>query len=159
MASSTPSRSSASGVSSNRSGRASGPDAGWSIGLDGTQGLSSWIDAIDRGFDAEALMALKRRMELPLEDVAAWLGTSARTLKRRETQGRLTAEESDRLFRLARLFERTVEVLGSESTARQWLQAEQHALGGRVPLEIARYEPGAREVERLLGRLEHGIPV
>jgi len=104
-------------------------------------------------------MALKRRMELPLEDVAAWLGTSARTLKRRETQGRLTAEESDRLFRLARLFERTVEVLGSESTARQWLQAEQHALGGRVPLEIARYEPGAREVERLLGRLEHGIPV
>lgn len=134
-------------------------NVGWSIGLSGTEGLSSWMDAIGRGFEATAWRALQQRMELPAEDLAAWLGTSARTLKRRETAGRLTAEESDRLFRLARLFERTVEVMGSEAMAREWLRSEQHALGGRVPLRIARYEPGAREVERLLGRVEHGIPV
>jgi len=98
-------------------------------------------------------------MQLSTETLASWLGTSARTLKRRQTEGRLTAEESDRLFRLARLFERTVEVMSTERAAREWLQTPQHALGGRVPLEVARYEPGAREVERLLGRVEHGIPV
>jgi uncharacterized protein (DUF2384 family) len=31
-------------------------------------------------------------------------------------------------------------------------------LGERVPLAVARLEPGARETERLLGRIEHGIP-
>jgi len=136
-----------------------GPDLGWSIGLQDPGTLDQWLDAIDRGFETATLDALKKRMELSTADLARWLGTSPRTLKRREASGRLTAEESDRLFRLARLFERTVEVLESEADARHWLQSEQHAIGGRVPLDIARYEPGAREVERLLGRLEHGIPV
>ena len=134
-------------------------DMGWSIGLTGPESLNAWIDAIDRGFNTETLTALQARMNLPASAMAAWLGTSARTLKRRESSGRLTAEESDRLFRLARLFERAVDVFEDEASARQWLQSEQHALGGQKPIQIARYEPGAREVERLLGRVEHGIPV
>ena len=132
---------------------------GWSIGLTGPESLNAWIDAIDRGFNTETLTALQARMNLPASAMAAWLGTSARTLKRRESSGRLTAEESDRLFRLARLFERAVDVFEDEASARQWLQSEQHALGGQKPIQIARCEPGAREVERLLGRVEHGIPV
>jgi hypothetical protein len=31
-------------------------------------------------------------------------------------------------------------------------------LGEQVPLQVARLEPGAREAERLLGRIEHSIP-
>jgi hypothetical protein len=31
------------------------------------------------------------------------------------------------------------------------------ALGGAVPLAVARTELGALEVERLIGRLEHGV--
>ena len=30
-------------------------------------------------------------------------------------------------------------------------------LGGRTPLQMTATEPGAREVERVLGRIEHGI--
>jgi uncharacterized protein (DUF2384 family) len=33
------------------------------------------------------------------------------------------------------------------------------ALGNQVPLEFAASEVGAREVENLIGRLEHGIPL
>jgi uncharacterized protein (DUF2384 family) len=33
----------------------------------------------------------------------------------------------------------------------------QKGLGGKTPLEYADTEPGAREVEDLLGRLEHGV--
>jgi putative toxin-antitoxin system antitoxin component (TIGR02293 family) len=84
---------------------------------------------------------------------------SARTLGRRLEEGKLTAEESERVYRYARLFERAVEVLGSEEKARTWLKKKQWALGSRIPLEIARYEPGAHEVQNLLGRIEHGIPV
>jgi uncharacterized protein (DUF2384 family) len=31
------------------------------------------------------------------------------------------------------------------------------ALGGRSPLDFAQTEPGAREVENVIGRLEHGV--
>ena len=86
---------------------------GWSIRLTGPESLNAWIDAIDRGFNTETL------------------ALQARTLKRREPSGRLTAEESDRLFQLARLFERAVDVFGDEASARQWLQSEQHELGGQ----------------------------
>ena len=134
-------------------------DVGRSIGLTGPESLNAWIDAIDQGFNTETLTALQVRMNLSASAMAAWLGTSARTLNRRESSGRLTAEESDRLFRLASLFERAVDVFGDEASARQWLQSEQLALGGQKPIQIARYEPEAREVERLLGRVERGIPV
>jgi putative toxin-antitoxin system antitoxin component (TIGR02293 family) len=38
-----------------------------------------------------------------------------------------------------------------------WLKSPQKALGGKTPLEYSDTEPGAREVEDLLGRLEHGV--
>jgi uncharacterized protein (DUF2384 family) len=49
-------------------------------------------------------------------------------------------------------------VLGDEEAARTWMKTEQLRLGRRVPLEAARFEPGAREIEDLLGRLERGLP-
>ena len=52
---------------------------------------------------------------------------------------------------------RAVEVLESEENARRWLTSPQFGLGGAVPLEYAETEVGAREVEDLLGRIEHGV--
>lgn len=117
------------------------------------------MDEIERGFEASAVRELRGHLKLSRPAIAEVLGISARTLKRRESSGRLTPEESDRLFRVVRLFEAATDSLGSEAKARQWMTMPQHALGGRVPLQMARYQPGALEVERLLGRLSHGIPL
>ena len=66
-------------------------------------------------------------------------------------------DESERVLRIGALFDRAVVVFGDEDQARQWLKSSQRALGGRTPLEYADTEPGAREVEDLLGRLEYGV--
>ena len=131
---------------------------GWSVGLDGDGGLGDLLGRIEEGLDVAAERCLRERLGLSLTEMAALLGTSARTLSRRQEEGRLTPEESDRLYRYARLFERAVEVLGDEESARTWIRKGQLRLGGRVPLQIARFEPGAREVEDLLGRIERGLP-
>jgi putative toxin-antitoxin system antitoxin component (TIGR02293 family) len=52
-----------------------------------------------------------------------------------------------------RLFE------GGLAEARTWLLSPHAALGNELPLEFATSEVGAREVENLIGRLEHGIPL
>ena len=46
---------------------------------------------------------------------------------------------------------------GDAQATERWLSSPRRALGGATPLERARTEDGAREVEALIGRLEHGV--
>src|SRR5208282_5115442 len=71
--------------------------------------------------------------------------------------GRLTAEQSDRLIRAARLLANAEETFGSTEKAGLWLRRPTRALGGERPLDLLDTEEGAREVETLLGRINHGI--
>ena len=70
----------------------------------------------------------------------------------------MTQHESERLLRLALVFEKAVELFeGNADAARDWLKAPNKALAGESPLTIVETEIGAREVEDLIGRLEHGV--
>jgi len=59
--------------------------------------------------------------------------------------------------RYARLLGQAFKVFEDLESAKQWLNAPQVGLGGAIPLEYARTEIGAREVENLLGRIEYGV--
>lgn len=120
--------------------------------------LSSLLTSIEEGLPATLLAETEDRLDLNSEMMASLLGISARTLERRRKNGVLSSSESERLYRLAHLFRKAIEVFESEAEARNWLKRPQMRLGEQVPLDIARFEPGAREAERLLGRIEHGIP-
>jgi putative toxin-antitoxin system antitoxin component (TIGR02293 family) len=85
------------------------------------------------------------------------MGMSRSTLMRRRKTGHLDMAESDRLLRFARLYRLSVETLGDVDAARNWLNAPARALDMVAPLEFAETETGAREVENLLGRIEHGV--
>ena len=61
-------------------------------------------------------------------------------------------------MRASRVFERAVDLFeGDAPAATRWLRTPQAGLGGRKPLELASTDVGAREVEDLIGRLEHGV--
>jgi putative toxin-antitoxin system antitoxin component (TIGR02293 family) len=47
--------------------------------------------------------------------------------------------------------------LSDAEAAQQWLKTPARALGFESPLHFAETEAGAREVENLLGRIEHGV--
>jgi putative toxin-antitoxin system antitoxin component (TIGR02293 family) len=59
--------------------------------------------------------------------------------------------------RYQRLLEKADDIFGDVASARAWLTHKQPGLGGAVPLDFARTEIGAREVENLLGRIEYGV--
>ena len=100
-----------------------------------------------------------RNTDLRKEDAIDLVQISSRTLSRRKEEGRLHPDESDRLIRAARIFALTSELFdGDVDSARRWLTTAQAALGGSMPIEYASTEVGSREVEALIGRLEHGIP-
>jgi putative toxin-antitoxin system antitoxin component (TIGR02293 family) len=116
------------------------------------------IRQLERGFSFKTLQALESRSGLALTRLADILGIPERTLARRKVSRRLTPEESERLLRISAVFEDAVDLFeGDVAAAVNWLTTPRKALGDRPPLTYARTEPGAREVENLIGRLEHGI--
>jgi putative toxin-antitoxin system antitoxin component (TIGR02293 family) len=119
--------------------------------------LPAVIGAVQAGLPFDEVEALRAGLDLPLDRLAPKLGLSKATLHRRKAEGRLTPSESDRVMRYARLLGRAVEVLENADAAREWLKRPQYGLGGAVPLDYAETEAGAREVENVLGRIEHGV--
>lgn len=115
------------------------------------------IKVLQLGLPVQELNDLQATLAVPMEKLVPMLGISKATLHRRKAEGKLDPAESDRVVRFARLMGKAVEVMESEESARQWLTSPQFGLGGAVPLEYAETEVGAREVENLLGRIEHGV--
>jgi putative toxin-antitoxin system antitoxin component (TIGR02293 family) len=73
--------------------------------------------AIEQGLSVGVLRKLEACVPSVTPMVPALLGSSARTLARRRSQGRLTPVESDRLFRLVALYAQAADVLGSLEAA------------------------------------------
>jgi putative toxin-antitoxin system antitoxin component (TIGR02293 family) len=133
---------------------------GWSLGLRADTPADA-IARVERGLSPAAADRLADRLGLSPAQLARAAGASPRTLARRRRAGRLAPAESDRLYRLARLFERAVEAFGgdteAEVDAQRWFHLPQWALGEATPLAYAHTDPGAREVEALLDRIDHGV--
>jgi putative toxin-antitoxin system antitoxin component (TIGR02293 family) len=80
-----------------------------------------------------------------------------RTLARRKKDDRLSAEESDLIARLVRIHDFALEVFGSAEKAHKWLRTPNPALEKKRPLDLLKTDYGARIVETILGRIDHGI--
>jgi len=121
--------------------------------------LLDLTDLIEKGVPRKAAEQLRARLGLSEQELARSLGVSTKTLQRQAKAGqsRLSPSQSDRLYRLARIVALAEEVFEQEDRARRWLREPQRGLGGRVPFDLLRTEAGAREVEDLLGRIEHGV--
>ena len=81
-----------------------------------------------------------------------------RTLARRVADDEpLTVEETDKALRLERIAALADRVFGNPAKAHRWLRKPKQLLGGRTPVEFLASESGARQVEEMLYRIEHGM--
>lgn len=110
-----------------------------------------------QGLPYGVLAALTSTYDIDLKSLAVVLHIPARTLARRRLQRRFRPDESDRLFRVARIAALAEESLGGRDRAARWLKRPNRALGNAVPLHHLDTELGARQVEDILGRIAHGI--
>ncbi len=109
------------------------------------------------GLEFREFEALRRQLDLSLEELTARFGLSRATIEKRKAAGRLTPDESGKVVCFARLLGHAVHLFGGLEEARRWLKAPQRGLHGAVPLDYAKTDLGAREVENLLTRLNYGI--
>ena len=117
---------------------------------------SKWVS---RGLPWTEAEFLAKLLEVDLSLLAKLLGISESTFFRRRQAKHFTPAESDHLMRFGRLWGLALQVFENPAGAREWLKSEEIGLKGRVPLEVATTEAGAREVETALKRIDFGIPV
>ena len=145
-----------------RHGQVNRPDRryvspGASLGLRRTE-TSDLIEEILAGLSFRTLETFSSESSLPLAEIASLIEIPQRTLARRKVIGKLSSEESERLLRLSRIFEKAVALFeGNVDAAVVWLRRPKRALRDKSPLTYSRTELGALQVEDLIGGLEHGV--
>lgn len=109
------------------------------------------------GLPYAALEAVAKRYAIPLAALVGVIDVPARTLARRKKERRLSASESDRLARVARVAAAAEDVLDDHVKAGRWLQKPNRALGGVTPFDLLGSDLGAEQVETVLVRIDHGV--
>ena len=113
-------------------------------------------DDIVRGIEANRVKALIDRGILGEKQVYRVI--PERTFKRRlANHETLKVSEGDAIARYLRVTEIANKAFGEGDFARKWLNLPNPELKGRVPIELAETDAGAREVEDVIGRFAHGV--
>jgi putative toxin-antitoxin system antitoxin component (TIGR02293 family) len=116
------------------------------------------MKAVQKGFAWSAFERLVENVGLPADQIADVLDLPRRTRARRKAEGRFQPAESDRLLRLARVYARVLDLFsGDREATLRWLTHKKVSLGGAIPLDLARTEIGAREIDVTVDRIEQGV--
>lgn len=117
-------------------------------------------EIIKKGVSSKILVRMRETLEIGRDDLLSLMDISRATYARRTREhGKLSKVETDRLYRFTRLYTLATNMFeGDREEALKWLKSPAYAFKGETPLEHAKTEFGAHEVETLIGRIEHGIP-
>jgi putative toxin-antitoxin system antitoxin component (TIGR02293 family) len=113
------------------------------------------LGLLTQGLPFEALRIMEEKGVVDDTELKEFI--APRTLARRKKSKRLSPEESHLVARLARIYDYALEVFGSAEKVRKWFRTPNLALDGQHPLELLKTDYGARMVEAILGRIDHGI--
>jgi putative toxin-antitoxin system antitoxin component (TIGR02293 family) len=115
------------------------------------------VDMIRDGFTVGAVERAAAAAEIDVGLLAELGVIPARTLAHSRRAGRFSAAQSDRVARFFRILGQAREVFADSRKAQSWLVRATTALDGRAPVDLLDTEEGARLVEDLLLRIDHGL--
>lgn len=119
---------------------------------------ADWAGLVEEGVPIVDVVAFGREAGFTTDELAKLVHIPPRTYARRvKARARLDIPEGERAVRIMRLYDLAKRLFGTHEHTRAWLNHKLPALGWRTPIDMARTEPGAREVENVIGAIEHGM--
>lgn len=115
------------------------------------------IEAIRSGLPFQAVIDAVTPLALTIKDLATYGVIPARTLSHSKRSGRFTPAQSDRVARFIRVWLKARETFGNPAKVRKWMERPTRPLGDKAPVALLDTEEGARLVEDLLFRIDHGL--
>jgi len=114
-------------------------------------------ERVRKGLPFSALSVVMQQYGISRDVLCDILHLSRRNFLRRKEQKRLSPDESDRLYRLARVLAHANRVFEDPEESADWIQTPNAALGKQQPLILLDTDIGVQQVDQVLGRIEHGI--
>lgn len=115
------------------------------------------IERIRAGLPYREVAEAAAAVHVNVKDLADFGIIPQRTLSHSKKTGRFTQAQSDRVARFFRVWQTASETFGHPDKARAWMMRPTRPLGGRAPVTLLDTEEGARLVEDLLLRIDHGL--
>ncbi|MBI2812699.1 MAG: DUF2384 domain-containing protein [Opitutae bacterium] len=116
------------------------------------------VQRVEEGLPVMDVVEFGKQAGFTTDELARLIQIPARTYARRVAgKARLKIHEGERAARLMRVFDRAKQLFVTDENTRGWFNASLIVLGGRTPLEYAQTEPGAREIEAIIERIEDGV--
>jgi putative toxin-antitoxin system antitoxin component (TIGR02293 family) len=114
--------------------------------------------SVKAGLPAQMVSVLVEVLGEPQGRIAKLSNIAQTTLHRRLESGVLRQDEGERVLRLFRVVEAAMRLFGEDNAAaRNWLNTPLEIFDNASPLDFSDSEPGALFVEKVIGRLEHGV--
>ena len=114
-------------------------------------------ECVRGGLPFAAVSAMTEQYGISRDVLCNLLRLSPRNFLRRKDQKRLSPDESDRLYRLARVIAHANRVFEDPDESADWIQTPNVSLGKQPPLTLLDTDIGVQQVDQVLGRIEHGI--
>lgn len=122
--------------------------------------ITSWSDldrAVAAGLPRATVDALTERVAKPPDSTRLKYRIVPKATYQRHDQ--LSVVHSQKTERLARVFAMVEAAWRDEEAARRFMNTPHPELHGRTPLDAAMTEIGARQVEEVIERGLHGLPI
>lgn len=123
----------------------------------GVRSPENLAELVRKGLPFAALAAVMGDYGISRDVLCTILHLSPRNFLRRKEQRRLSPDESDRLYRLARVIAHANRVFEDPDESAEWIHSPNVALGKQQPLILLDTDIGVQQVDQVLGRIEHGI--
>ena len=114
-------------------------------------------ERVREGLPFAVLSAVMEQYGISRDVLCDLLHLSRRNFLRRKEQKHLSPDESDRVYRLARVLAHANRVFEDPDESADWIQTPNASLGKQQPLTLLDTDIGVQQVDQVLGRIEHGI--
>ncbi len=109
------------------------------------------------GITKSDFIAVAAMTGLNLTEFSSYLPVSKRTIEKVKEEELLNPQVSDRVLQIATLYQQGIEIFGSPSTFKEWMNSPLIALGSKKPIDYMDNGTGIAIIHDLLGRIEHGV--
>lgn len=113
-----------------------------------------WHDKIMEGFPQSSLWSLARTLAVEPTALAELVGLPVDEVSWKRRGTLLPSQVSDKLFRLARAYQRLFVPLKDESQVQTWLRTSQVTLGNQIPVILLMTQCGSEDVMRVIDAIK-----
>lgn len=144
------------------------PPPQYRSGTESWRALQAWLSPdirrrlelvaeIRAGFSFQQVAALAKEARVALDELIEFGVIPRRTWTHSKQNQRFTPAQSARLARFFRVLQKARDTFGADERAMHWLKRPTKPLQNITPVSLLDTEEGARLVEDLLTRIDHGI--